>query len=378
MNHSDVETESVKVLPLYCSKIVLDSDVSKALNAEAFKNIQDQVPEQLWESIKKNMSPAEAAPEHVVEYVKKYLSTGKDSRFFVFKDEGISLHWEESESRWYIRIFHWEMPRPIFDAEFQKLVKLAKQSKAKIPIPEPDEDEFTSVEDKKIEIINDLISRHSIFSPIEDTIIGEGDQVILRIDEQDGNPYEKTFFIDSSFVESYQLYNSLIGCSKGDKKRIGIVTQNYEPKIIEFEVLEVKSIIEEIEDLDEVSEDLVKALGFEGEKAFDKHIEQVATTGLNEDRLMALINGLDIVFDHYCVLPDLPLQLVMDMLEKYPYLSNLEGVKSYFINKGFAEAFLGFEEEDPSIVNMFVKSWALKRITFKSTRDPSLWNLIDE
>lgn len=382
-NHTEVETEPVRTLGLHCTKIVLDEDVSRALNAEALKLVTDQLPDKLQQAVLGSVGPESYAPERVVEYVKSYLAKSGDRRYYLFKDDEISVHWEATENRWYVRIYHWEFPTPIFDADFQKLLKSAKAGKAKIPIPEPDEDSFDSIEDKKLEIVNDLISRKRLFvevpSPEEDpATVEEGDEIEVLINDETNPEYTKKFIMDSTFDDSYQLYNALLGSSIDEECKVGIISTNYEPRLINFKVTKISRPLEEVEDLHFVTPEIVKGLGYESLEEFQQKISDTASAGLDEDRLLALLNGLDTVFSHYADLPDLPVQLILIVLSQYPYLDDAEGVKNYFINKGIAEAFLSFEEDDPSIVNMFVKAWALKRITFKDVRDPSLWNLVDD
>lgn len=378
-NLTETQTEPVKLLGLYCTKVVLDPDISKALNEEAIKNMKSQVPDRIWSSLEENLSKQDMTAGHVVNYVKEYLSSNNDPRFFFFKEDATSVHWEESQGVWYIQVYHWEFPTPIFDAEFQKLIKRVRQGKGKIPIPEPDENSFPSLEDLKIEIVNDILHRSSATASAaeESATVEEGDKVLIRIDEQNGNPYELEFFMDSSYSGNHQIYDAILGSSKNQKIRLGIVTQDYEPKILEIEILEIKSIIDEIEEWGDVTEEITSSLGFKDENSFNEYVEKIAKNSIDEHRLMTLIDGIDIIFDHFANLPEIPMQITMDMLEHYPNLVDEKGVRNYFINRGFAEVFLDFKERDPSIVDMFVKSWALKRITFKDTKDPNLWNLIE-
>lgn len=382
-NHTEVQTEPVRTLGLHCTQIVLDEDISKALNAEAMKMVTEQLPGKLKEAVLGSVGPEAYAPEKVVEYVKEYLTKSSDRRYYLFKDDDISVHWEDSESRWYVKLYHWELPTPIFDAEFQKLLKSAKAGKAKIPIPEPEEDSFDSIDVKKLEIANDLLSRSKTFVKMPDSdfdppSVEEGDKIKVEIDDQSNPKYTKTFVMDSTFNESHQLYNALLGAVLNEESKVGIVDTNYEPRLLTFKVVLISRPLEEVEDLEEITTEVVQGLGYDSLEEFHKNISVTASAGLDEDRLIALINGVDSVFSHFSDLPDLPVQLILVVLSRYPYLDDAEGVKNYFINKGIAEAFLSFEEDDPSIVNMFVKAWALKRITFKDVRDPSLWNLIDD
>jgi len=377
-NHTEIQTEPVKTLGLHRTKVLLDEDISKALNAEAFKSVTDQLPNKLQQAVLGSVGPESYAPERVVEYVKEYLTKSGDRRYYLFKDDEISLHWEPTESRWYVQIYHWEFPTPIFDAEFQKLLKNAKSGKVKIPIPEPDESQFDSIEDRKLEIVNDLLSRNKVryeVTPLndEEPTVEEGDKITVVINED-----ENTFIMDSTFSESFQFYNALLGAKLGEDNKVGIVSTDYEPRLINFKVTKILRPIEEVEDVGDVTPEIVEGLGYESLEKFQKYISDTASAGLDEDRLLALFDGIDSVFSHFSDLPDLPVQLVLIMLSRYPYLDDADGVKNYFINKGIAEAFLSFEEDDPSIINMFVKAWALKRITFKDVKDPSLWNLINE
>lgn len=381
-NHTEVQTTPVRTLGLYCTKIVLDEDISKALNAEAIKTVTEQLPDKLKDAVVESVTPVDYATERVVEYVKEYLSKSGDRRYYLFKDDEISVHWEDSEGRWYVMVYHWEFPTPIFDAEFQKLIKSAKAGKAKIPIPEPEDDSFDSIEDRKLEIINDLVARKHVFvkvphSDLNPPCVEEGDKVEVEINDQSNPEYTKTFVMDSTFNESYQFYNALLGSTLNEECKVGIVDTNYEPRLLTFKVVNIWRSLAEVEVLEDVTPDIVESLGYDSLEQFESSITATASAGLDEDRLMALLDGIDTVFSHFSDLPDLPIQLVLVVLSQYPYLDDSDGVRNYFINKAIAEAFLSFEEDDPSIINMFVKAWALKRITFKDVKDPSLWNLID-
>lgn len=309
--------------------------------------------------------------------IQEYLEKSEDLNIFVIKDDKIYLQEVAEDDSWYIRFYHWAYPVCFFNPFLQKQLKLARSNSGKIYIPDiTDESSIEPLDSRRLSILDSLLNRSLVFVEAkEDEIVSDGDRVLLLYEEDNNDNQEITVYMDNSFDKSYQLYTEILGCQKGDSHTVGFVDADYQSHICHFTIKNIYKPIFEMEDYNDITDEISLQLGFKDSEELNQYIEELARSGYDEDRLLAIIDGINFIFAHFSDVPNLPHDVVYHFLRKYKSLKSEEDVYRYLINKQIAETFLSFEEDDPSIVNMFVYSWVLKRISFKNIKDPSLWGI---